>query len=972
MRTHWILALLAIATPSMAEHPHPHAKLEATVPGSDPRGSSQDNDMAKARQWIGQGRFTDAIPILRSVVETEPDQAQAWYLLGYCLHAINELDEAIEIHRRASEFSSVRPTALYNLACAYSLQGKADEGFAALAACLDAGFAQRSLFGTDGDLAFLRRDPRMTQYIPPTAAQSRALFREEPRVLHRWVGEGPGSRLGTAGRAIGDLNGDGIPELILGASDHGQGAGKFYVLSGADGSQLSAVAGNPGERLGASSASPGDVDGDGVDDVAVGAPGGSDSPGTVYIYSGTGAGVLHRIPGEENGDLFGHAVVGVGDLDGDGRPDLAIGAPGCDSGAINAGRVYLHSGGTGELLDVFDGHEEGDGFGSRLATSKGPLRLVVAAPAGGVERGGVITAYDLDGGTLERRFDHEGSTEGQGLGSGGISILHPTEKDGAQGIVVGSPAGGTTGAGLVEWVSGASGDVLRSVEGSTPGEGFGSGLAPLGDLDGDGVPEIAVGSPWAGERAGTVRVLSSREGSEFPGFTCLVEGESFGMHVESLGDLNQDGRVEILVSSSLSPVTGAQSGRSFVLSAPLPQGVEELTVFAIHGGGPAGQWDLANAREFDRAHAGISVWHERADLYSKPAPTAYQERLLPGSLPDVGAGFIAGVLRDYVANGTLADLEDLWTSEGWDQRFAPALKDLCSYGGKPYFVPQAMQWNPIWYRKDVFAKHDLDAPETWDELLGLCETLEGLGYAPFTCAVAGWNPPTARWFTYLSVRLHGAEFHERLMEGKIPYDGPEVRAILEHWKELFDHGGFADHAATVDYGGAINELLSGKAVMYNLGEWIFESVPPAQQDDLDFFRFPTLDPAIENVEIVHAYGAFMTTVEGHTEEARAYMSWLASEESQASMPKTTGRLAAHMGVDPDLYRSDVYARGMEYIKEADAVVPLFECNTDPRFVTPALNAFSAFFQAPHDVDRALTTLEAARQAVFGDAAHRDR
>lgn len=963
MRTHWILAALTLAAPSLAlSTSGPRDETAAPMGAAPPM---QDEGVAQARQWIGQGRFAEAIPVLRAAVEEEPEDAQAWYLLGYCLHATGDLAEAVEVHTRASAFPSVRPTALYNLACAHSLLGNAEEGFAALESCLEAGFAQRNLLASDGDLAFLRRDPRMARFLPPTAERSSSLFAESPRVMHRWVGEGPGHRLGASGGACADLNGDGTPDLLLGASDFGEGAGKFYVFSGADGSQLSAVPGKPRERLGASVAAPGDLNGDGVDDVVVGAPGGAHAPGAVYVYSGDGSGVLRRIVGEQTGDLFGHAVAGVGDMDGDGRPDLAIGAPGCDSTAINAGRVYIHSGGTGELIEVLDGQEEGDGFGARIVSSGGELRLVVSAPTGGVERGGVITAYGVDDGALERRFDHGGSTEGQGLGSGGISILHPRGEGAPPSIVVGSPGGGPTGAGIVEWISGEDGSVLRSIEGASSGERFGSGVASIGDLDGDGLDEIAVGCPGAGEGRGAVRVIASQGGSPIRGYTCLVEDEHFGALVESVGDLNQDGRVELWVSSPLSAATGVQSGRSFVLSAPLPPGVEELTVFAIHGGGPAGQWDLANAREFDRARPEISIWHERADLYSKPAPTAYQERLLPGSLPDVGAGFIAGVLRDYVADGTIADLEGLWNEGGWDERFAPALRDLCSYDGKPYFVPQAMQWNPIWYRKDVFAKHGLKAPESWDELLDLCETLEGLGYAPFTCAVAGWNPPTARWFTYLSVRLHGAEFHERLMKGEIPYDGPEVRSIFEHWKQLFDHGAFAEHAATVDYGGAIQELLSGKAVMYNLGEWIFESIPAAQMGDLDFFRFPTLDPAVEKVEIVHAYGAFMTTAGKHPDEAREYMAWLASEASQASMPKSTGRLAAHMGVDPTLYRSDVYSRGMEFIRAADAVVPLFECNTDPRFVTPALNAFSAFFQAPHDVDRALATLEAARGQVFG-------
>lgn len=252
--------------------------------------------------------------------------------------------------------------------------------------------------------------------------------------------------LGSALAMLGDLDGDGASEIAAGAPGEAAGAGRVHVLDGRTGAVLRSATGAPADGLGASLAFLGDRELDGRPDLAAGAPLAGSGAGRVLVLSLPGLGFEEALDGAP-GDALGTALAAAGDLDGDGRADAAAGAPGA-----GAGRVALWR--ADGSLTFLDGASAGEGFGAALA-------------------GG----FDAD-------------------------------LDGLPDLLAGAPRASVAGlaaAGRVEWISGI--DLSRRIlPGSEEGSELGAALASPGDLDGDGRADAAIGVPGAAGGDGRVEI----------------------------------------------------------------------------------------------------------------------------------------------------------------------------------------------------------------------------------------------------------------------------------------------------------------------------------------------------------------------------------------------------------------------------------------------------------------------------------
>jgi hypothetical protein len=390
-----------------------------------------------------------------------------------------------------------------------------------------------------------------------------------PTPIHTWVGSQTGSGYGWAVSQLSDIDGDHAADAIIGAplftSEAGDNAGQVDVRSGRSGSTLATYVGAPGEFLGYAIADAGDVDGDGVHDVILGAPQGwlscdgtEPGPGHAYVRSGATGALLLTLTGTAARGHFGAAVGSAGDVNGDGHADLLVGAPCASVSGSQSGAAYVISGATGQTIRALAGRAGGDHLGIGTAPVGGDLDrdgvpdAVVAAADAGVGGRGVV--YSISGRTGQVLHQMTGDPSTVDLGWFFVAGVGDLDGDGIPDIYAGDFDAGAHQAarGRAFVFSGATGKKLYVFTGATPGAGAGPGRG-AGDIDGDGVGDVVVGSYTDNEGApgsGRIDVYSGRTGRTLRTYISTVAGETLGFDAVGMGDVNGDGVSDLLVSAA--------------------------------------------------------------------------------------------------------------------------------------------------------------------------------------------------------------------------------------------------------------------------------------------------------------------------------------------------------------------------------------------------------------------------------------
>ena len=412
--------------------------------------------------------------------------------------------------------------------------------------------------------------------------------------IYTFQGDDPADQFGIWVSAAGDVDGDGVTDLIAGApgdDPNGSRSGSARVLSGATGAVLHVFDGDATfDFCGISVDGAGDVDADGFADLVVGANG-VGSIGNARVFSGQTGTQLYTFNGDQVFDNFGLSVSGAGDVDVDGFADVIVGAHHSTGNFLGYARVY--SGASGAMLYDFVGSALKDEFGFDVSgagdlNGDGHADLLVGVRlddnlgGGANENSGSVQAFSgMDGSLL---YGIDGSAPNEFFGES-VSGAGDVDGDSVPDLIVGArgatPNGSLSGSARV--FSGSTGNLLLTFDGDAANDWFGLSVSGAGDLNGDGSADLIVGAPQvtAAGGAGYARVFSGATGTPFFTVTGDSADDELGRAVSDAGDLNLDGAADVF-AGAFQGFSGPGAGYARAYSgAPLPLSadVHELSLF---------------------------------------------------------------------------------------------------------------------------------------------------------------------------------------------------------------------------------------------------------------------------------------------------------------------------------------------------------------------------------------------------------
>ena len=373
---------------------------------------------------------------------------------------------------------------------------------------------------------------------------------------------------------------------------------------------------------------------------------------------------------------------------------------------------------------------------------------------------------------------------------------------------------------------------------------------------------------------------------------------------------------------------------------------------------PRKAWETLIA-QFEKETPGVTV---KFNVYDHESYKKSIRNWLTSASPDVVFWYVGNRMRQFTGPGLLEDVSSVFTDTVKGEMGTVAT-GLATDGGKQWGVPYTYYHWGMYYRKDLFAKAGVtEFPKTWDALVAACVKIKASGIAPIVIGSKDlW--PTAGWFDYIDMRLNGYDFHMQLMNGKVSYEDPKVKAVFGKWQELLDKGCFVENHASVSWQESQALLYQGKASMMLIGNFIAPNFPADIAKDMDYAPFPTIDPAQASAEDAPMDSVHVPAKAKNKDDAKKFLAFVARADVQETLNKALLQIPVNQkaAVADDRFLK----AGKTLLTGAKNIAQFFDRDTSEDLATVGMKGFQEFMVNPTRADKVEADIEKARKRIYG-------
>ncbi len=421
--------------------------------------------------------------------------------------------------------------------------------------------------------------------------------------------------------------------------------------------------------------------------------------------------------------------------------------------------------------------------------------------------------------------------------------------------------------------------------------------------------------------------------------------------------------VALVLSAALLVSTAAGCGSS----APSASGSSAPAASEAKGAGSAEFWfDKGNNQEIvDRL---ATAWKSDSgvDLKITNFPdnaayqTAIQQSIDQPSAPGLFTWWSGPQLETLVKNGKVADLTDEWKNYIADG-VSPDIEKAFMVDGKAYAAPYSVLYNTCLYNKDVFQKAGItETPKTFDEFLADCEKIKQSGVTPIGLKNDSWA--SFIWFEAI-VAAYEPQLYKDICSGTKKYNDPEMKTVLQKWKDMIDKGYFAK---PVLYSDMYKDFAKGQsAIILEASATVSDLVKNygmTSGETLDSFVLPSVKESGKGIIFFEASPICISQNSKDKESAIAALRNFYKPATQKVMVVDNG-IANTTGVPIEDKTIQNIINMSSDSSKYEMILRYYE-NTPSDVRDVALTALSKFMDGAASIDDTLNTIQAKADEVF--------